>query len=404
VAAQLATRALLAAAVLCTACTSDGSGEVADGAQDVIGGFPAFSAKLDGIGAVGIIGDLDTVLPVCTGTLVTPTMVLTAEHCIEEFQAEELRFLIGPNAVEPRRVVPVRGVASETLVRGSMTGLGSDIAVLHLAEPVLDAPLVAYAPFEDFPIGRRFSVVGYGFRNNDEDFGARLAGSVALRGTTGLIFEILFGSYERFLAASPSLVGFEQDPESLREAYENERLLDGYEALLGAQALDANACVGDSGGPIIGRVNDRSIVYGVTSWGYGADDQVCALGGIGAMLGPAAVEFVDREAACPMIPAEGACEGNVAVNCAGEGRNWAPETVDCAEGGFTCSFDEDGYAGCVDPCADIPEEGVCLGSAAVRCAHENEGPRRVVATDCGTLGQACGTDLITGETGCVDAP
>jgi hypothetical protein len=261
---------------------------------------------------------------------------------------EELRFLIGPNAVEPRRVVPVRAVARETMVVGSMAGLGSDIAVMHLAEPVLDAPLVAYAPFEDFPIGQRFSVVGYGFRNNDEDFGARLAGSVSLRGTTGLIFEILFGSYERFLTAAPGLVGFEQDPESLREAYENERLLDGYEALLGAQTLDANACVGDSGGPIIGRKDNRSIVYGVTSWGYGADDQVCALGGVGAMLGPAAIEFVDREAACPMIPAEGACEGDVAVNCTGEGRSWVPERIDCAEEGFICSFDEDGYAGCAD--------------------------------------------------------
>ena len=66
-------------------------------------------------------------------------------------------------------------------------------------------------------------------------------------------------------------------------------------------------------------------------------------------------------------------------------------------------FDAEGYAGCLDPCADIPEEGVCLGSAAARCAGADEGPRRLAATDCDTLGQVCGTDPLTGAIGCIDA-
>jgi secreted trypsin-like serine protease len=340
-------RVLFAAALLCGACTSDGGTDAAT--QDVIGGFPAFSAKLDGIGAIGVVGDLDAVLPVCTGTLVAPTMVLTAEHCLEDVEPEALRFLIGANALAPRRTVSVRGMVRETSIAGSMTGLGSDVAVVHLSEAVLDAPLMAYAPFETGAAAPRFTVVGYGFRNNDEDFGARLAGSVSLRGTSGRIFEILFGSYERFLEAAPNLVGFEQEPDALRRAYDNELLLDGYEALLGAAELDANACVGDSGGPIIARRDNRSTVYGVTSWGYGADDQVCALGGIGAMLGPAAVELVDREAACPLIPPEGACDGDVLLACAGQGRSWTLERIDCAEAGSVCGFDAEGYAGCMEP-------------------------------------------------------
>ena len=158
VARPLLGRALCALSALCGACTSEGGTEAAT--QDVIGGFPAFSAKLDGIGAVGVLGDLDAVLPVCTGTLVTPTMVLTAEHCLEDVEPEELRFLIGPNALAPRRTISVRGVVRETSVAGSMTGLGSDVAVMHLSEAVLDAPLMAYAPFEAAPAARRFSVVG----------------------------------------------------------------------------------------------------------------------------------------------------------------------------------------------------------------------------------------------------
>ncbi|HMJ11819.1 MAG TPA: trypsin-like serine protease, partial [Polyangiaceae bacterium] len=182
----LLSASLMVGVALCSACTDAPSrGAVNDESQDVIGGFSAFSAKLDGIGAIGILGDLDTVLPTCTGSLVTPTMVLTAEHCVEEFSVDELRFLIGPNALEPRRIVPVLGVARETSVEGSLTELGSDIAVIHLAEPVNDVPLLAYAPFDMVPADQRFSVVGYGFRNNDEDFGARMAGSIALRGTSG---------------------------------------------------------------------------------------------------------------------------------------------------------------------------------------------------------------------------
>ncbi|HMJ13958.1 MAG TPA: hypothetical protein VK524_21220, partial [Polyangiaceae bacterium] len=63
-----------------------------------------------------------------------------------------------------------------------------------------------------------------------------------------------------------------------------------------------------------------------------------------------------------------------------------------------------GSAHCADPCEGIPREGVCLGPVAFRCTYPNEGPRRLVAADCGILEQACGIDAITGEVGCIDPP
>ncbi|HMJ16110.1 MAG TPA: trypsin-like serine protease, partial [Polyangiaceae bacterium] len=72
----------------------------------VIGGFPVLSSRLDAIGAVSI--GASPVGPSCTGTLIAPSVVLTAEHCVVELEPEELFFATGALTDNPKRVVGVR--------------------------------------------------------------------------------------------------------------------------------------------------------------------------------------------------------------------------------------------------------------------------------------------------------
>lgn len=52
-------------------------------------------------------------------------------------------------------------------------------------------------------------------------------------------------------------------------------LLDGYEAQLGGAPGDAQACHGDSGGPLLRNVDGQLVVYGVVSSGVSGVKEVC---------------------------------------------------------------------------------------------------------------------------------
>jgi hypothetical protein len=53
-------------------------------------------------------------------------------------------------------------------------------------------------------------------------------------------------------------------------------------------------------------------------------------------------------------------------------------------------------------CPMIPRDGSCNGTVAVRCAAATEGGRRVLRTDCGDLGEVCA--VVDGAPACVDGP
>jgi secreted trypsin-like serine protease len=344
--------AALAVSSLATACIGPDD-ELALGASEgeIIGGVPAFSRKLNAVGSIQKLRANGTFDETCTGTLVTPTMVVTAEHCTENVTPEQLRFAIGPSDFAPERVITLRGFAAETTIEGGLIELGSDVAVLHLNEPVTDFEFPIISPFDPSLIGERFLALGYGVQNNDEDFGTRLAGSMTLRSRAGgNPLEALFPSVEDFLAVADDFTDFLPDEASRREAYESEFMIDDYEAIFGGSPGDAQGCFGDSGGPIIKRIDGKLHTYGVASWIYNSASQTCGGGTVYGVFGPAALDFLEREAACPLVPAAGSCDGDVAV----------------------------------------------------RCSNPNEGPRRTLRNDCAELGLACGIDPTTQTVGCVD--
>jgi hypothetical protein len=224
---------------------------------------------------------------------------------------------------------------------------------------------------------------------------------MSLRGIGGNHAENLFGSFEGFLAHYPEL-GLSFPAE---EAYPLFDLLDGHEASFGNAPGNAQDCYGDSGGPIVRMVGGALTTYGVVSGGVGSLELICDWGGVYSVFGPVASEFIERALACPMIPAEGMCVGDTAVRCATPDEGgYRPLETDCSLIGFVCGQDEAGELGCTpDPCEDIPAEGMCDGDVAIRCSEPGEGPRRVIETDCALLGGSCGADE-AGELACIGVP
>jgi hypothetical protein len=377
--------------------------------EEIIGGFPARSARLDAIGALGYdMGD-GTFFPFCSGTLIRNDVVLTAEHCVNWISdPTPVRFLIGWNASTPKQVIPVAGFAWEQTVEGGLVGLGSDVAVMHLADPVVGVTPLAYAAINPADYGRRFAGVGYGQQDSLGTSGTRLAGSLTFQSIGGLLFEIIYGSFEDFIEQGAGIF-FPPDLDltdpailqALQDYYDQSQVLD-VEGFFGNGVADAQVCFGDSGGPITAQLGGQTTTFGVASWVPFADS-LCRYGSVYATLNPISLDFIDYELNCPMIPREGTCDGlNVAVRCAPpEEGGYHPVTTDCSELGLICGVDELGEIGCTeDPCEGLPPEGVCDGTTAVRCSLPEEGPRRVVSTDCAILGMTCG--LEDGAVACVD--
>jgi secreted trypsin-like serine protease len=278
----IARRLALAATGLLCALAPAGLAGAAPGAPDatrvdelVVGGAPAASGAWPSIVALVTPG-LDPVAgQFCGGTLIAPTVVLTAAHCVRDeagavLAPGRIEVLAGTGDLEAGDPIPVALVRAHPGYRDD--GDAPDAALLVLSRASA-APPAAYArPGQDADAERVGAIAGWG------ELG---------EGT---------GSYPNLLMEAPvTIFSAQRCAEALGGAFSRDGAL-----CAGRLEGGVDACAGDSGGPL----RDASgLVVGITSWGVG-----CARPGLPGVYtrvsGVAA--WIDRTLADPAAPAAAA--------------------------------------------------------------------------------------------------
>lgn len=350
--------------------------------QPVIGGFDGSSAKLNAIGSMSLLsaattaGATPTFSMQCTGSLLSPTTVLTAKHCLDSFGAasraqSSLVFGVGPDSAAPTAYATVIAVERAPGNDGGFSNRGHDVGVLHLDKPISNAQTVQLGAVTDELVGQQLVGVGYGREDNGSESVKRRLGALTLKARSGRTYEFLFGSFETFFhdytgsalpaaCATPPATPPEMPTQpatssdmcagvkQLRDMYDNTRLEQAQELAVGSAPSDAQPCFGDSGGPLLkAGPNGELIAYGVASGGASSDDLICDHGAVFASFPPEVTTFLQQASTwvdpCDKLPARGQCEGTRARRCStpAEGTRRVIE-LDCATAGLRCVFSGEG--------------------------------------------------------------
>jgi trypsin len=187
----------------------------------------------------------------CGGSLIGPTKVLTAGHCVDGFNLANFQVIVGRPNLRDAGAGQTIGVSSGRVHPDfEQTGL-HDVAVLNLSSPTSAAP-IALATLEQSAAitvpGARLRVAGYGAIN---PFGIHL--SPFLRST----FELVRNDRRCLKAYTSDLYA----PESMICALGARRKHGGH------FKIHASACAGDSGGPLVADTAAGAVEVGTVSFG-----------------------------------------------------------------------------------------------------------------------------------------
>lgn len=190
----------------------------------------------------------------CAGMLLTPQLILTAAHCVDN-ETPESAIEIGYGATDLRKLLPSSRIKVDKIHilrwwdRSDRSG---DVARLTLKKPVTEiTTFPSLARSQDYAqaVTQRqpFTVVGWGRRASFN--GAK--------------------SPELLVYRSMELVSEKtcNAPDAYDGAIKNDTML-----CAGVKDVGANTCNGDSGGPLLAHDPTRGfVVYGVISWVGGGE-------------------------------------------------------------------------------------------------------------------------------------
>ncbi len=363
--------------------------------QSIVRGEPATGPAYDAIGALVAsrtifdqnIGALRTIVtPFCTASLISPSVLLTAKHCVRTLEGAledpliDVVFALGPDALNPVRKVAIADAAAAPGDQGGFVHFGRDVGVVFLGEQVTEVEPLKLATFRDRMVGAGLEAVGFGIRDEALNFGTRQKGLVKLTALQGRVFEHALGDLEGFqrwltedlfllqsgpdhadgdtlwldagLDAGSFGTAHPEAPNELRERYEGTLLVPDYEAFVGGDADSAQPCSGDSGGPLL----KDGEVYGVASGVLRTNKLVCDYGAVYATLGPDVMAFLKeaRRDPCKRVAAAGECSGGAVVRCVSQGGERRLDRQPCQKG--TLCTVKSSAAQCVTS-SDVPTLG-----------------------------------------------
>jgi trypsin len=214
--------------------------------SSVVGGAPADPAQWQYAVAIFRKGKLH-----CGGSVIGPTKVLTAAHCVDGFDLANFTVIAGrPNLRDPAAGQTLTVASGRVHPDFEETGL-HDIAVLNLAQPANVTPVALATPDENaattFP-GALLRVAGWGAMT---PFGLHLS-------------PLLKTTAEKVRTDARCLRAYTRDlfvPESMICALGNRRKNGG------RFKIHTSACVGDSGGPLVADTRTGPVEVGTVSFG-----------------------------------------------------------------------------------------------------------------------------------------
>lgn len=236
----------------CSGIPNESESDLGEVASPVLGGTAATQDQVNSV--VAILKPNKTML--CSGTLIAPSVVATAAHCIfqddqiTEYAPSELTVVAGALDVKSATADQQYDVTKITphigWVHPMPTELGkvNDIAILFLQQSIASLSVVPTLPFDqidsNLSMGTLVTIEGYGFR----DLAMTLDGQL-------------------YIASTP----YQQRGDS---------------EFIAGDPMSPDTCLEDSGGPVYVTVGGTMYVVGIASRQHGA--MLCGSGGIYTIL------------------------------------------------------------------------------------------------------------------------